>query len=185
MKLLLFAALVFGLCFLVDKGISALKNRVRTDMVVRMPVKYPIFAAILALTAVGAVVYAWVMKSTLMGAAAAVLLGMSIYVLVTYLNTRIDYTEDTFTFRRGREVQTFRFGDIDCQRVAINRGGCCLVLVAGKDEIVFYSNMQGFFRFLDHAFAAWCKARQLDPAEQTWHDPRDYRWFPDDEEAEN
>ena len=84
-----------------------------------------------------------------------------------------------FTFRRGRLRQAFQFVDISGQRVAITRRGCCLVLCLGEAEVVLYSNMQGFSPFLEAAYLAWCQAKQLDPQAQDFHNPADYRWFPD------
>lgn len=181
--LILFAALMFLACFAVDKAVGALRKKAAESVSVRMPLKYPVLTVLLAL-AFGAVgTYAWVNRSVLFGAAALVFLGVAVYAGETYRSTRIDYDRETFTYRTGREAKTFRFADIDCQRVAINRGGCVLVLVIGSDEAVFYSNMQGFDRFLETAYGSWCRGRGLDPEAQDWHDPRDHRWFPDDEEA--
>ena len=59
-----------------------------------------------------------------------------------------------------------------------------LVLCLGEAEVVLYSNMQGFSPFLEAAYLAWCQAKQLDPQAQDFHNPADYRWFPDQPEKE-
>lgn len=181
---LIFAALIFLLCFLGDKGIAALCRFARERSTVRLPLKYPVLAVLTLSAAIFCTAVVWQTHSTLMTGAGVVLLGVFAYIVYVYQGTKIIYDQDTFTFIAGKEKKRFRYEDIQYQRVAIQRGGCCLVLVVGKDEIVFYSNMQGFYPFLDYAFLRWCDSCGLDPKGQDWHNPDDYRWFPDDEDAE-
>ena len=187
MKLLfcaLFAGLIFGACFLVDRGVAALKGRVGQSGVVRMPLRYPVLAGALILGAAVLAFTAWQRKSLLYGLAAGVFAAVALYALYAYCTTGIRYGETGFTFRRGRLRRTFQFVDISGQRVAITRRGCCLVLCLGEAEVVLYSNMQGFSPFLEAAYLAWCQAKQLDPQAQDFHNPADYRWFPDQPEKE-
>lgn len=183
--MILFGLLVFGLCFVVDKASGALLRWAKNRPCVRMPLRYPILAAALLAASIGTAAYAISNRAVLFGVAALVFLGVAVFALYTYSSTRIDYDENTFTYRSGSQSKTFRFGEIDCQRVSINKGGCCLVLVLGLDEAVFYGNMQGFAPFLEQAWQGWCCAKGLDPDTQPWHDPKDYRWFPDDEKEED
>lgn len=180
---ILFMALVFGLCFLVDKGAARLIARARAASSVRPPLRYPVLAAALILAAVGCVVFAVVKQSWLYGAAAAVFLAIGVYALVYYRATGISYTDTHFTFRSGKRRRTFAFGDIEGQRVAVAKTGVCLVLCLGAEQVVLYSSMQGFGPFLDSAFQGWCRAKGLDPAGQIWHDPANQQWFPDQPDA--
>lgn len=177
--LLLFAALVFGLCFLADKGLNRLRHWAVQRPAVRLPLRYPLLSAILLLVAALAAAYGISAKSPLFGCAAALFVGVAIYSLHSYRSTRIDYTDTDFTFRSGKVRHTFRFSEIDGQRVAISKHTSCLVLCLGPDEVVLYSNMQGFSPFLEAAYRGWCQAKGLDPHAQAWHDPSDHRWFPD------
>lgn len=183
--LLLFAALVFGLCFLVDKLTGRLRKKAGLSPVVRLPLRYPVAAALLTLTAVGAGIYAVVKHSGLFGGVAAVLLALAVYFLYCYGQMGIDYDEERFTFRKGKVSQKFAFGDIDGQRVAVSRRSFCLVLCLGKDEVVIYGNMQGVQPFLNTAYQGWCRAKGLDPEAQDWHNPADFRWFPDQQVEED
>ena len=182
---LLFAGAVFGLCFLVDKGTGILRRRGANAPAVRLPLRYPLAVAGLPLVALGCCVYAWANRSWLFAAAAVCFLSVAGFVVYCYRSTRIDYDEAEFTFRRGKTQKTFRFSDIDGQRVAVSRRSCCLVLCLGRDEVVLYSNMQGFHPFLEAAFTGWCRGRGLNPAEQDWHSPANHQWFPDQPEQED
>lgn len=183
--LLLFAALVFGLCFLVDKLTGRLWEKAVRSPVVRLPLRYPVAAALLTLTGVGVGIYAVMKRSVLFGVGAAVLLALAVYFLYCYRRMGIDYDGEGFTFRKGRVSQRFAFGAIDGQRVAVSRRSFCLVLCLGRDEVVIYGNMQGVRPFLDAAYQGWCRAKGLDPAAQDWHNPADFRWFPDQQVEED
>lgn len=188
MKLLfcaLFAGLIFGACFLVDRGIAAVKGRAGQSGVVRMPLRYPVLAGVLILGAAVLAFTAWQRKSLLYGLAGAVFAAVAVYALYAYCTTSIRYGKTAFTFRRGRLRREFQFGEISGQRVAVTRRGCCLVLCLGESEVVLYSNMQGFSPFLEAAYLAWCQAKQLDPETQEFYHPADYRWFPDQPEKES
>lgn len=177
--LLVFMALVFGLCFLVDKGVARLRRRTENASQVRPPLLYPAMSGALALAAVGCLIYGVLKGKLIYGAAAVVFLGVGIYAMVYYFTTGIRYTDTHFTFRSGKQRKTFAFDDIRGQRVAVSRKSVCLVLCLDRDQVVLYNNMQGFAPFLNRAYKGWCLAKNLDPAGQVWHDPSDHRWFPD------
>lgn len=182
--LLLFAALVFLLCFLVDRGVGAIRRRASNAPQVRLPLRYPLTAGILIVAALGVGIYALWRRSWTFAAVALCFAGVAGYTLYCYLGTRIDYDRETFTFRSGKTERTFRFCDIDGQRVAVSKRNCCLVLCLGRDEVVLYGNMQGFHPFLEAAFEAWCLGRGVSPEEQTWRNPANHQWFPDQPEEE-
>ncbi len=182
--LLLYAALIFGMCFLCDKIISALFRWAKNRKTVRLPLRYPLVSALLVLVAAGVGVYAVCSKSLLFGLAAVVFLGVAICAFCAYRSTEITYDQELFQFRKGSIQKTFYFRDIVGQRADVTRRVKCLVLCIGENDVVLYSNMQGYEPFLTTAYKSWCAARSLDPEKQDWHDPEDTRWFPDMPEEE-
>lgn len=147
--------------------------------VVRLPLRYPILSALLLGAVIPCAWYGIAGKAPMFLAGAVLLAGMSLYAISTYRKTGIDYTEDGFTFRAGRQTARFRYAQILGQRVSIARRSVCLVLCTEAGNVVLQNNMQGFTRFLEAAYAGWCRQKGLDPQGQSWHDPADYRWFPD------
>ncbi len=182
--LILFAAFVFGLCFGVDKGSARLLRKAKNRTSVRLPLRYPLLSVLAFVCALIVGVHGIRSKSPLFLIAAVCFLGVGIYGLYAYHNMRITYNKEGFFFQNGRFSKKFSFGDIAYQRVAITRRGCCLVLCTQEEEVVLYSNMQGFSPFLEAAYLGYCRAKGLDPEAQPWHDPEEHRWFPDDIDAE-
>lgn len=177
--LLLLLAAVFGLCFLTDKGIAALKQRLSRRRAVRLPLRYPVLSVLLLLCTPFTAWYGISHHEIMFLIGTALILGVALYAIYTYRTTRIDYDDDTFTFRAGHRRETFRYRDILGQRVSISRHSVCLLLCLTESNVVLYNNMLGFARFLETAFAGWCRQKELDPQAQSWHDPADCRWFPD------
>lgn len=178
----IFMALVFGVLFLLDKLITALMRFAKERSQVKPPVRYPVGAVLLVLLAVGVGIYAARVKSILFAAAAVTFLGIAIWAWIYYKNTSITYNEETFCFHSGSVKKTFSFAHIDGQRVDVTRKTKCLVLCIGQDDVVLYSNMQGYEPFLRQGYLSWCKAKGLDPEAQSWHDPKQSQWFPDQQE---
>lgn len=177
--LALFAMAVFGICFLADKGFNLLRKRAEASPVVRLPLRYPVMALVLAVVAVPVGIYGFFVKNVIYVCVGLCFLAMAVWAAAHYCRTGIIYDDRAFQFRSGSVQRTFRFRDIDGQRVAIYKRSCCLVLCLGHDEVVLYSNMQGFEPFLAQAYRCWCREKGLDPEGQDWHDPADHRWFPD------
>ncbi len=176
--LLFFAGLVLGLCFLIDRGIGRLHRRLAKAPVVRPPLGYPILAAVLLLAAIPVAYFSLRARQWLFFGVAAVFLLFAGYAIYLFCSAAISYTADTFTLP-GPGKKTYRYAQIQGQRVGISRRAVCLVLCLGQEEVVLRGNMLGFLPFLDVAFAGWCRQKGLDPAAQTWHDPTAYQWFPD------
>lgn len=176
--LILFAGLVFGLCFLIDRGMGRLRRRLAKAPVVRPPLGYPILAAALLLAAIPVVCFSLRARQWLFLGVAALFLLFAGYAMFLFCSAAIFYTEDTFTLP-GSSKNTYRYEQIQGQRVGISRHAVCLVLCLGQEELVLRGNMLGFGSFLEAAFAGWCRQKGLDPTAQAWHDPTAYQWFPD------
>lgn len=174
-----FAGLIFGLCFLADRLIGRVLRRCQVRSTVKPPLRYPILSGVLLAAAAGVAVYSIKADRLKYLPGAGIFLAVAVYALVYYRTTEITYDKTSFVFHRGKQKARFLFGDIQGQRADVTRRTKCLVLCIGNEQVVIYSNMQGYRPFLAQAYEGWCAAKGLDPAGQPWHDPDDTRWFPD------
>lgn len=182
--LAVFIALAFGLCFLGDKLFGLVLARVRNRKRVLPPLRYPVLSGVLLLAALGSGIFGIRWGKPLYVVVAAVFLATAIGTLIYYRSTGITYDKETFTFYRGSTRETFRFDQIRGQRSDVTLKVKCLVLCVADKDVVLYSNMQGYTPFLTQAYESWCRAKELDPLAQDWHDPADTRWFPEEEPEE-
>lgn len=185
MGVIIVIALMFGLCFLVDKGFTKLfrsKAQHRSGLSVRQNKRYasvglPIFAIGLA-----AVVTAAGNKALLIGGIILAVLGIGLVVF--YLSFGIYYDEDGFLMESfGRKPKLYRYGDIVHQQRYVLQGGGTIVELHMKDgsAVQIVSIMPDYDKFLDFAFACWCRAKGLDPESCPFHDPANSCWFPEKE----
>ena len=123
---------------------------------------------------------------------AAVYMGIVLMILmaagliVYYLSFGIYYDAEKFlccTF--GKKDVCFRFEQIQSQLLYMLQGGAMIVELHMADgrTVSVQTNMDGAYPFLDHAFAAWCRQKGIDPESCEFHDPAQHRWFPETEVA--
>ena len=181
-------ALVFGLCFLVDKGYSRLfrsKEQHRSGLSVRPNKRYGAFGLILAvLGLIG--FFTGIAGGLYLIIAGIVVMLMGICLVVYYMSMGIYYDGDSFIYSTfGKRSVTYRFSDIKEQRLYVVTGGNMIVELHMKDgkAVSVQSAMAGALDFLNHAFSAWCRQTGRDEKNCDFHDPAAYRWFPDEEAA--
>lgn len=184
---LILAALVFGVCFLVDKGFARLfrnADQHKTGLAVKHHKRMALFGVFMVfLGAVGLTTGSGNGPGMLIMSAVVLLVGVGL--LVYYLSFGIYYDEESFLISGfGKKNETFRYGDIEKQQRYLLQGGAVIVELHMADgrAVSVQSNMEGFHPFLDHAFARWCDRKGLDPQHCDFHDPGSFRWFPDMEE---
>ena len=179
---LLVAAVVFGICFLVDQGFTkTFRNKVQhqSGLSVRPNKKYGAFGLILAVVGIGAL-FAGLGgdKILLFGGCFVILLG--ICLVVYYLSTGLFYDEESFLYTSfGKKSLTYRYGDIQAQQLYNAQGNLVveLYMTDGKSVHV-HGNMVGAFDFLDKAFFGWCTQRGIAAEDCAFHDPDNSCWFP-------
>lgn len=183
MGYLIVAALVFGACFALDKGFAKLfrsKAQHRTGLAVKHNKRAALFGLFLCVLGIAGV------AAGITGGAG--LLIMSLIVLLMgggliayYLCFGIYYDADSFILSAfGKKSTVYRFADIQAQQLYVLQGGAVVVELhmADGSAVSVQSNMDGAYPFLDHAFAAWCRQKGMDPDSCDFHDPGQSLWFP-------
>lgn len=181
--ILLVAAVIFGLCYLVDKAFTKLfrsKAQHMSGMAVRASKRYGLFGVLLSVVGILALISSRSEGSVLLWGGLVVLI-LGICLCVYYLSFGIFYDGESLLYSRfGKKNQVYRFGDIQGQKLYTIQGGSTMIelhMADGK-AISVLSTMEGVFPFLDTAFAAWCMQTGRDPQSCTFHDPSASLWFP-------
>lgn len=181
--ILLVAGVIFGLCFLVDKGFARLfrsKAQHMSGLAVRAAKRYGLFGVLFSVLGILALITSATEGRVLFWGGMVVLV-LGICLCVYYLSFGIFYDGETLLYSRlGKKSQTYRFGDIVGQKLYTIQGGATMIelhMADGK-AISVLSTMDGVFSFLDTAFAAWCMQTGRDPRSCDFHDPSKSLWFP-------
>ncbi len=177
------AAVIFGICYLVDKTFSKLfrsKAQHRSGKAVRANKRYGIFGVILSVLGIMAICVGGSAEPVLTWGGAFVLV-MGICLAVYYLSFGIFYDEETLLLCRfGKKDVTYDYQDIVGQKLYLIQGGNIVVELhmADGSTVSVQSMFQGVYPFLDAAFAGWCRQTGRDPDSCDFHDPSQSLWFP-------
>lgn len=180
--ILVVAALVFGVCFLADKGFTGLfrsKQQHKSGKAVRVARHYGTMGLILLVLGVAALL-AGLADPWLMIAAGCLLMTVGIGFIVYYLTFGVFYDADTFLVTAfGRKSAVYRFADIRGQQLYNSAGNILIELhMTGGKTVQLQSGMEGVYPFLDHAFAAWLRQTGRLQADCAFYDPANSCWFP-------
>ncbi len=181
--ILLVAAAVFGLCYLVDKGFARAfrsKAQHRSGLAVRANKRYGVFGVIL--TALGVMALcAGITDGAVLLVGGLIVLLMGLCLAVYYLSFGIFYDGESFLQSRfGKKDVTYFYRDIRGQKLYLIQGGNIVVELhmADGNVVSLQSTMDGVYPFLDTAFAGWCLQTGRDPQSCDFHDPSQSLWFP-------
>lgn len=186
-SILFVTALVFGLCYLVDKAFTAKFRSTaqhRSGLAVRVNKRYGVFGiglSVLGVLAIGV----GITGGTALIIGGAVVFFMGIGLSVYYLTHGIFYDGESFlltSFRRKDRL--YRYCDIMEQKLFLVQGGSVIIELYLNDggSVSLQSSMDGVYLFLDTAFAGWCLQKGIDPQTCDFHDPSKSWWFPHEEE---
>ena len=184
----LVAAVIFGICYLVDKTFSKLfrsKAQHRSGMAVRANKRYGLFGIILTVLGIMAIFVGITDGPVLIWGGIIVLL-MGIALAVYYLSFGIFYDGESMLLQRfGKKDMTYLFRDILGQKLYLIQGGSIVVELhmADGSAVSVQSSFDGVYPFLDTAFAGWCLQTGRDPQSCDFHDPSQSLWFPTVEET--
>ena len=184
----LIAAVIFGLCYLVDKTFSKLfrsKAQHRSGMAVRANKRYGVFGVVLTVLGIMAIFVGITDGPVLLWGGVVVLL-MGIALAVYYLSFGIFYDGESLLLQRfGKKDVTHYYKDIVGQKLYLIQGGNIVVELHMKNgsAVSVQSSFEGVYPFLDTAFAGWCLQTGRNPQDCDFHDPSQSLWFPTVEET--
>lgn len=182
LSVLLIGAVVFGICFLADKGFTkAFRGQVQhqSGLSVRPNKKYGAFGLILAVLGLGAV-FTGLKDDKVLLFGGCFVIALGIALVIYYLSTGLFYDEESFIYTSfGKKSLTYRYRDIESQQLYNAQGNLMveLYMTDGKSVHV-HGNMVGAFDFLDKAFYGWCVQRGIAAEDCPFHDPANSCWFP-------
>lgn len=181
--IILVAAAVSGICYLVDKGFARAfrsKAQHRSGLAVRANKRYGIFGVIL--TALGVMALcAGITDGAVLLVGGLIVLLMGLCLAAYYLSFGIFYDGESFLQSRfGKKDVTYYYRDIRGQKLYLIQGGNIVVELhmADGNVVSLQSAMDGVYPFLDTAFAGWCLQTGRDPQSCDFHDPSQSLWFP-------
>lgn len=177
-------AVVFGLCYLVDKGFTRVfrsQAQHMSGLAVRLNKRYGAFGLILVVLGIGAIFTglnaedSWVL---LAGGGLIILVGVGL--VVYYMTFGLFYDRDAFilsTFRRRSTKYAYR--DITAQQLYNNQGHILIELyLSDGNAVQLQSSMTGAYDFLDYAFEQWLIQTGRRKEDCAFHDPQNSCWFP-------
>ena len=173
---LLIAAAVFGVCYLVDKGFSKAfrgKAQHRSGMAVRANKRFGVFGVVLTVLGIMAFCIGIGDGPVLIVGGLSVF-AMGIFLAGYFLMSRF-----------GKKDAEHRYEEIVGQKLYVVQGGSIVAELYLKDgsTVSLQSTMDGVYPFLDTAFAGWCLQTGRDPESCDFHDPSKSLWFPPVEES--
>lgn len=180
------AAAAFGLCFLVDKGFTALfrsKSQHKSGKAVRQGKRYGSFGLIIGILGL-ACIFAEISDTWLWYLAGGFLILLGTVMVFYYMTFGIYYDEQTFLVERfGKKSTVYRYVQIQSQQL-YNAGGTIVVELYLSDgqALQLQSRMEGFLEFMDTAYARWLEQTGRDPESCTFHDREKCCWFPNAQE---
>ena len=182
-SIILIVAVVFGLCYLVDKGFTKLfrgKVQHSSGKSVRLSNRYGSIGLIMFAFGTAAVFMGmnnaeWV----LVGGAALLVLG-GIALVTYYMSFGIYYDEDSLILSRfGKPSVTYYFKNIRSQQLYLASGNVVVELhMADGSHFQVHTGMTGMGEFMDFAFQAWLQQTGRKLENCTWYDPDNSCWFP-------
>ena len=188
LPIVIIAAIIFGICYLVDKTFSKLfrsKAQHRSGKAVRANKRYGVFGVVLTILGIMAICIGITDGPVLIWGGILVLL-MGISLAVYYLSFGIFYDSETILLQRfGKKDVIYYYKDIVGQKLYLIQGGNIVIELhmADGSAVSLQSAFDGTYPFLDAAFSAWCRQTGREESECEFHDPSQSLWFPTVEET--
>ena len=180
---ILIAAAIFGVCFLIDKGFTKLfrsQAQHRSGKAVRLNKRYGSVGLLLAAFGT-AVLFAGLQDNKLLLCCGIIMILVGIGLVVYYMTFGVFYDEDSFVLTTfGRRSATYTYSQFQGQKLYLSAGNVILIELYLQDGRTFQvqSVMEGAYAFMDHAFSAWLRQTGRNMEDCAFHDPQNSCWFP-------
>ena len=180
--ILIIAALVFGVCYLVDRAFTRLfrsQAAHKSGKAVRLSRRYGSIGLVVAVIGLAAL-FAGLSDGWVLTAGGCVLILLGIGLVVYYMSYGVFYDADSFIFMTfGKKSVTYAYRDICRQQLYNNQGHLLIELhMADGNTVHIQSTMNGCYAFMDHAFAAWLRQTGRTEEDCPFYDPDNSCWFP-------
>lgn len=180
------AALVFGACFLIDKGFARIfrnQQQHRSGKAVRLNKRYGTVGLIMAILGV-VCIFAAPSQGAIMWIAGGILLLGGAALVVWYLSFGVFYDEEAFIVTNfGKKSIRYTYDAIVSQQLYNSYGNIIVELHLQNGKAVqLQSNMGGTYEFLDFAFRRWLEATGRKEEDCPFYQPDQSCWFPPVEE---
>lgn len=180
---LILAALVFGVCFLVDKGFTKLfrsQSQHHSGKALRLNKRYGSFGLIAFVFGLG-MLFVGLTEGWLLLTAGIMLIVVGVGLVVYYMTFGVFYDDEGFLLTTfGKKSKAYRYQDIEGQMLYITTGRNVMVELYLKDGRTFQVQltMVGAAEYLDYAFDRWLCQTGKTREECEFHDPENSCWFP-------
>ena len=179
--LLIIGALVFGLCFLVDKGFNRIfrsKTQHISGLSVKHNKRYGSFGLIIFVLGVAAILAGY--KEWFMIVSGALLIVVGTGMIVFYMSFGIYYDDDSFLYNSfGKKSLSYQYNQIKNQQLYNSQGNIVIELhMTDGKSIMLQAGMVGVYPFLSTAFQGWLHQTGRKREECTFYDPEHSCWFP-------
>jgi len=179
---LVVAAVVLGLCFLIDKGFSRhFRNQQQhhSGLAVRLNKRYGSIGLIVAVLGIAALI-SGASGDILMLVCGGILIVLGSCMVVYYMTFGVFYDEEAFVYTSfGKKSITYQYSDIQAQQLYNSYGNIVIELQMKDGRVVqLQSRMDGVYPFLDKAFIYWLQQTGRRQEECTFYDPANSCWFP-------
>ena len=187
-SILLVAAAVFGICYLIDKTFTKKfrsKAQHLSGLAVRANKMYGVAGVLLAVVGILAIVVG-IAGSVVLAIGGVIVLCMGAGLAIHYLSFGIFYDGESFLVSSfGKKSVAHHYKEIKEQKLYVLQGGSVLVELYLTDgtTLSLQSTLDGVYPFLDTAFAGWCLQTGRDPQSCGFHDPSKHWWFPHEEDV--
>ena len=179
---IILAAVVFGICFLVDKGFQKLFRSQAQHMsgtAVRLSKRYGSIGLIIAVIGLAAI-FTGLSSGLALIIGGALMTLMGIGLVVYYMSYAVFYDEESFIFTTfGKPAKTYAYRDICQQQLYNNQGHLLIELhMADGNSVQIQSTMNGCYAFMDQAFRSWLSQTGRKQEDCPFYDPDNSCWFP-------
>lgn len=186
MEVLLTAAVVLLLCWLLDKVFTKYFRGTaqhRSGRSVRLSKRNGGFGTALFVIGISCL-FTGLTGGLILVVGGIVMMAVGVALVVYYMTFGIYYDDDSFLYASfGKKGKTYSFGQIRGQQLYANGGQVIIELYMDDGSaVLLQSSMTDVYSFLDHAFYAWCRQTGREPEACPFHDPANSCWFPKTEE---